>query len=74
MPTIPPTQVEIHVGLEAISQNRFPSLGFDVGAVNQLGGKLLGAGFYYKTFMGPVIGPLKGTRFWICLLYTSRCV
>ena len=24
-----------------------------------------GAGFYYKTFMGPVIGPLKGTRFWM---------
>src|SRR4029079_6747216 len=23
------------------------------------------AGFYYKTFMGPVIGPLKGTRFWM---------
>ncbi len=64
-PNIPSTQVEIHEGLEAISQNRFPSLGFDVGAVNQLGGKLLGAGFYYKTFMGPVIGPLKGTRFWM---------
>ena len=28
-------------------------------------GKLLSAGFYYKTFMGPVIGPLKGTRFWM---------
>ncbi|MDQ2704547.1 MAG: sarcosine oxidase subunit alpha family protein, partial [Pseudomonadota bacterium] len=46
-------------------QNRFPSLGFDIVAVNQLGGKILGAGFYYKTFMGPVFGPLKGTRFWM---------
>ena len=57
--------LEIYDGLKVVSQNRFPSLGFDVGAVNQLGGKLLGAGFYYKTFMGPVFGPLKGTRFWM---------
>jgi heterotetrameric sarcosine oxidase alpha subunit len=64
-PNIPATQVEIFEGLIAESQNRFPSLAFDVNAVNQLGGKLLGAGFYYKTFMGPVIGPLKGTRFWM---------
>ena len=64
-PNLPATQVEIYEGLEAVSQNRFPSLSFDIGAVNQLGGKLLGAGFYYKTFMGPVVGPLKGTRFWM---------
>ncbi len=64
-PNLPATQVEIYEGLEAVSQNRFPSLSFDVGAVNQLGGKVLSAGFYYKTFMGPVIGPLKGTRFWM---------
>ncbi len=64
-PNLPATQVEIYEGLEAVSQNRFPSLAWDVGAVNQLGGKILGAGFYYKTFMGPVIGPLKGTRFWM---------
>ena len=64
-PNVPATQVEIHEGLQALSQNRFPSLAFDLSAANQLGGKLLGAGFYYKTFMGPVIGPLKGTRFWM---------
>ncbi|SMH46867.1 2Fe-2S iron-sulfur cluster-binding protein [Mesorhizobium australicum] len=64
-PNLPATQVEIYDGLEAVSQNRFPSLSFDIGAINQLGGRLLGAGFYYKTFMGPVIGPLKGTRFWM---------
>ncbi len=64
-PNIPATLLEIHDGLTVVSQNRFPSLAFDVGAVNQLGGKLLAAGFYYKTFMGPVIGPLKGTRFWM---------
>lgn len=64
-PNVPATTVEIFDGLVAVSQNRFPSLAFDVNAVNQLGGKLLGAGFYYKTFMGPAIGPLKGTRFWM---------
>jgi len=64
-PNIPATMLEIHDGLVAESQNRFPSLDYDVGAINQLGGKLLGAGFYYKTFMGPAIGPLKGTRFWM---------
>jgi methylglutamate dehydrogenase subunit C len=64
-PNIPATQLEIHDGLTAVSQNRFPSLAFDIGALNQLAGKLISAGFYYKTFMGPVIGPLKGTRFWM---------
>ncbi|MBX3580733.1 MAG: sarcosine oxidase subunit alpha family protein [Rhizobiaceae bacterium] len=64
-PNIQATMLEIHDGLKVVSQNRFPSLGLDVGALNQLASKLLGAGFYYKTFMGPVIGPLKGTRFWM---------
>jgi methylglutamate dehydrogenase subunit C len=47
------TVVEIFEGLEARSQNRWPSLGFDVMAVNGLAGPILSAGFYYKTFMGP---------------------
>ncbi|GAB4352418.1 MAG: sarcosine oxidase subunit alpha [Kiloniellaceae bacterium] len=47
------TMVELFDGLEATSQNRWPSLGFDVMAVNGLAGPLLSAGFYYKTFMGP---------------------
>jgi len=64
-PNIPATQLEIYDGLSAESQNRFPSLAFDLGAVNAIGGKFFWAGFYYKTFMGPVIGPLKGTRFWM---------
>jgi sarcosine oxidase subunit alpha len=64
-PNLPATMVEIYDGLVAESQNRFPSLSWDVGAANQLGGRLLSAGFYYKTFMGPVVGPLKGTRFWM---------
>lgn len=71
-PNIPATLLDIYDGLTVVSQNRFPSLSFDVGAANQLGGKLLGAGFYYKTFMGPVIGPLKGTRFWMFCEYFIR--
>lgn len=45
--------VELYAGLEARSQNRFPSLRFDVLAANSLAGPLLAAGFYYKTFMWP---------------------
>ncbi|THF59729.1 sarcosine oxidase subunit alpha [Ollibium composti] len=72
-PNIPATIVEIHDGLVAESQNRFPSLAWDVSAVNQLAGPLISAGFYYKTFMGPVIGPLKGTRFWmVCERFIRR--
>ncbi|MEX0956102.1 MAG: sarcosine oxidase subunit alpha family protein [Rhizobiaceae bacterium] len=72
-PNIPATQLEIYNGLVTESQNRFPSLGFDIGAVNQLGAPLFSAGFYYKTFMGPVIGPLKGTRFWmLCEWFIRR--
>ncbi|MFD1696102.1 sarcosine oxidase subunit alpha [Roseibium aestuarii] len=47
------TMAELREGLEAVSQNRWPSLGFDVGAVNDGFHKLLPAGFYYKTFMWP---------------------
>ena len=47
------TQVELHDGLAATSQNCWPRLGFDVGAVNSLLGALIPAGFYYKTFMWP---------------------
>jgi heterotetrameric sarcosine oxidase alpha subunit len=47
------TTVELFDGLEASSQNRFPSLDFDVSAVNGLLSRFLPAGFYYKTFMWP---------------------
>lgn len=60
-PNIQATTQEIYDGLVAESQNRFPSLEWDVSAVNGLAGPIIGAGFYYKTF----IGPLKGTRFWM---------
>jgi sarcosine oxidase subunit alpha len=52
-PNLRATQVELYEGLEATSQNRWPSLGFDVGAVNDVFGRFITAGFYYKTFMWP---------------------
>jgi heterotetrameric sarcosine oxidase alpha subunit len=47
------TMIELRDGLVAESQNRWPSLRFDIGAVNTLLSPLLPAGFYYKTFMWP---------------------
>ncbi len=47
------TVAELYDGLRAQSQNRFPSLRFDVSAANSLFAPLLHAGFYYKTFMWP---------------------
>ena len=52
-PNLRATQVELYEGLEAHSQNRWPSLAFDVGAVNDLIAPFIPAGFYYKTFMWP---------------------
>jgi sarcosine oxidase subunit alpha len=47
------TMTELFDGLTAFSQNNWPSLRFDLGAVNGLASRLLPAGFYYKTFMWP---------------------
>ncbi len=47
------TMVELYDGLVAASQNRWPSLGFDLWALNNMFAPLLPAGFYYKTFMAP---------------------
>ncbi|MCA0996715.1 sarcosine oxidase subunit alpha [Alloyangia pacifica] len=47
------TVQEIWGGLETTSQNKYPSLKFDVGAVNDAAYMLFSAGFYYKTFMWP---------------------
>ncbi len=52
-PNLRATQVELYDGLEAHSQNRWPSLAFDVGALSDLLSPLFPAGFYYKTFMWP---------------------
>jgi len=47
------TTTELFDGLVAASQNHWPSLEFDVGALNGFGARLMPAGFYYKTFMAP---------------------
>lgn len=47
------TLQELREGLVATSQNRWPSLAFDMGAINDRLGSLFSAGFYYKTFMWP---------------------
>jgi sarcosine oxidase subunit alpha len=52
-PNLRATQIELYEGLDAISQNRWPSLAFDLGAINRLISPLIPAGFYYKTFMWP---------------------
>ena len=44
---------DLREGLEAASQNRWPNLSFDLGAINDRLGSLFSAGFYYKTFMWP---------------------
>ncbi|MFM9977118.1 MAG: 2Fe-2S iron-sulfur cluster-binding protein [Sphingomonadaceae bacterium] len=52
-PNLLATQVELYDGLIAISQNRWPSLAFDLGAMTNQLGFLFPAGFYNKTFMWP---------------------
>ncbi|HEY3811957.1 MAG TPA: sarcosine oxidase subunit alpha family protein [Caulobacteraceae bacterium] len=47
------TEVDLYDGMVAAPVNCWPSLRFDVGAVNNLFSRWLGAGFYYKTFMWP---------------------
>ncbi|HEX5077570.1 MAG TPA: 2Fe-2S iron-sulfur cluster-binding protein, partial [Geminicoccaceae bacterium] len=52
-PNLPATTVELFAGAVAESQNRWPSLRFDLQAAASLLAPFLPAGFYYKTFMGP---------------------
>ena len=47
------TTTELFDGLTAKSQNHWPSLEFDVGAINAQMSRFMPAGFYYKTFMYP---------------------
>lgn len=52
-PNVRATMQEVYPGLSTRSQNRWPSLNFDVLSVNDLASPFLSAGFYYKTFMWP---------------------
>ncbi|PWG64622.1 sarcosine oxidase subunit alpha family protein [Sediminicurvatus halobius] len=70
LPNTRATQLPLRDGLEARSVNGRPSVNTDAMAVFDLAGKLMPAGFYYKTFMAPrgwweryerVIRPAAGT-------------
>ena len=56
-PTFEPNQrattTDLFDGLQATSQNHWPSLEFDVGEINVALSRFLPAGFYYKMFMYP---------------------
>lgn len=52
-PNVRATVQDVFDGMKVVSQNRWPSLSFDVGAVNNLLSPFFAAGFYYKTFMWP---------------------
>ena len=52
-PNLLATQVELHEGLVASTTKGWPGVRFDIGAINDVFGRMLGAGFYYKTFMYP---------------------
>lgn len=54
-PNVRATVQEVFDGMKAVSQNRWPSLAFDVGALNNLLSPIFAAGFYYKTFMWPKV-------------------
>ncbi len=47
------TEIQLYEGLKAFSQNNWPSVNFDFGAINDLLSPFFPAGFYYKTFMWP---------------------
>jgi len=52
-PNVRATEVEIYEGLEASSQNCWPSVNFDISGINNFLSPIFPAGFYYKTFMWP---------------------
>ena len=56
-------QIELYDGLVTASQNRWPSLDFDLGAVNSVMSRFLPSGFYYKTFKWPKDGWLFYEKF-----------
>ena len=62
-PNLKATQIELYDGLYAESQNRWPSLDFDISAFNNAVSKFLPAGFYYKTFMWPASFWMKYEHF-----------
>jgi glycine cleavage system aminomethyltransferase T/NADPH-dependent 2,4-dienoyl-CoA reductase/sulfur reductase-like enzyme len=65
-PNVKATTTELYAGMAAFGQNAWPSVRFDMGAVNSLFGRWFAAGFYYKTFMGlPPFESGRGTTMWM---------
>lgn len=53
IPNVSAAQLRVRDGLTLRSQNRWPSLRYDLASLLQAGSGFFGAGFYYKTFMWP---------------------
>src|SRR6056300_740224 len=52
-PNLRATQVELYDGLVARATKGWPSVKFDLAAINGAFARMFGAGFYYKTFLRP---------------------
>ena len=52
-PNVNATEIELVEGLVVKSQNCWPSVNFDIGAINNFLNRFFPAGFYYKTYMSP---------------------
>ena len=60
------TTQELYHGLTANGQNAWPNVRFDLGFTANYFSRFLGAGFYYKTFMGiPPFEWGRGTQIWM---------
>jgi sarcosine oxidase subunit alpha len=53
IPNVAAPQLVLREGLVLASQNRWPTLRYDLASLLQAGGGFFGAGFQYKTFMWP---------------------
>jgi sarcosine oxidase subunit alpha len=53
VPNVPAPQLVLRDGMRLHSQNRWPSLRYDLSSLLQAGGGVFSAGFYYKTFIWP---------------------
>ena len=56
IPNLKATEVWLRNGLQAYSQNNWPTLKYDIGSLLQCFRRFLPPGFYYKTFMWPSEG------------------
>ena len=52
-PNVRAAHRKVAPSMKVSTQNAWPSLNIDVGTANQVVGRFIGAGFYYKTFIKP---------------------